>query len=113
MVLGSPRAVIRYITLPNQSLYDPDGTDRAPRLPVPVVATVEIKLGSQSELVTEFQWFVEMLGEAAILHAAKISSGSINCWARLEQVENVTEQPTYMTNRMVIRASFAPLTAWG
>lgn len=111
LIPTSQRAVISLITLPDQTLYDLDGTDPAPVLPGSFVAEVELRM-AVSAWQAEISAWGGQLGVRSVLSALKPAGGTSSCTARLESLEDVTEQPTFLTTRRVIRLTFQAVTLW-
>lgn len=112
IVEKSALAQIDYVLLPNKTIYDPNGSAQAPRVPDVVVGTVMITLANKAAVVAEFEAMCGHVGKRATLTATKISSGTVTCGARLEQVENISPFPTDIDNIIEVRLTFRPLTVW-
>jgi hypothetical protein len=114
LVTKSRRAVISYITLPDQTIYDLDGTDPAPTVPETVTAVVVVILPSPVWLDDEWEAWEAHVGYRATLSAIGIGTGpTFTCAARLESLTNVTPFQDRITgNQMIVEAVFRPITNW-
>lgn len=112
IVNKSAQAQLDYILLPNKTWYDPNLNSQAPRVPDAVVAMVVVTLANKAAVVTEFEVMCGHVGKKATLTATKISSGTVTCTARLEQVENISPFPIDIDDTMEVQLVFRPLTNW-
>lgn len=107
------RAVISYVTLPTQVIYDLDGTDQAPVVPEEeLTAIVLVKLATAALIEAEWAAWEAHIGKVATLTATRIGgAGTLTCTARLVSIDDVTQFPENISRPvMTVLATFAPKT---
>lgn len=111
------RAVVNYITLPNQVLYDADGDDPSPIVPVPVTASTIYEGTSQVDVMAKVENWMSLVGYKGVLTATRVSDvgTTYSCTARLESVE-VTNPFKFIeaddSAKSRLKVTFRPSTNW-
>ena len=84
---AAARALLNLIELPNGTVFDPNGAiEDAAVLPQKFKSTHMLRYSTPAAAVAEAENIMALVGTRATVTATKVTTGTITCIARVEQV---------------------------
>jgi len=109
--LGSGKADLGLIRLPNQATYDPNGAFDAPILPGNVSFDFVVTATDTTTLITQLQTLTQLVGKRDTLTGKTINNDEWTCTARLHFIDGMITPPQDNLNQL-IKFNFVQITVW-
>lgn len=108
VTFAAPSSDPRLITLPTGVLFDPYGSNAAPKTPEKVVCSLLLIYSTDTLCSNQVDVLTSLIGTKATLTGQKPNGVNVTCSARLIQISDVSPA-NYVLNQRRLSLTFQPL----